>query len=213
MACNPMNLMRALSVWSYLGSVVGLIAASAPLVAYSITPSSPSTNQAVWVRHAASINGRIEGSLQQLTGESSILNGGAVITGDLWVPGTPNIRSNGSPQYSGTIESSGSTQPSNYQVTLNGNCRLRHVVRRVDPVGLPAVQPPEPPAGTRSVTIHKPGQSPGDFTTIKDLTLNGNVGLMNVPPGAYGRFTANGGSGFVRGCRMRLRRPFIIFRA
>jgi hypothetical protein len=137
--------------------------------------------------------------LQQLTGENVVLNGGAVITGDLWVPGTPTVRCNGSPQFSGAIDSSGGTLPSNYRVTLNGNCRLRHVVRRVDPVNLTAVQTPQSPAGTRSVTIHQPGQSPGDFTTVKDLTLNGNVGLMNVPPGAYGRFTANGGSGFVLG--------------
>ena len=35
--------------------------------------------------------------------------------------------------------------------------------------------------------------------TLRDLTLNGNVGQVTVPPGTYGTFTVNGGSGLVLG--------------
>ena len=46
------------------------------------------TNLGVTVRHAPSLNGpgRIEGSAQQLLGESVTLNGGFTLTGDLLVP-------------------------------------------------------------------------------------------------------------------------------
>jgi hypothetical protein len=59
-----------------------------PLVFVTTAPAQ-STNLAVTVRHAPSLNGngRIEGSLQQLLGENATLNGGFTMTGDLLVPG------------------------------------------------------------------------------------------------------------------------------
>jgi len=47
------------------------------------------------VRHAPTLNGDVEGSIHQLTAENATLNGGASITGDLFVPGLPTIRRNG----------------------------------------------------------------------------------------------------------------------
>ena len=47
--------------------------------------------------------------------------------------------------------------------------------------------------------LNSPGQSPGDFATLRNLTLNGGVGQVAIPPGTYGAFTANGPSGFVLG--------------
>jgi hypothetical protein len=61
------------------------------------------------------------------------------------------------------------------------------------------VAPPPLPAGTRSVSLNNPGQSPGDFATLRNLTLNSSAGLIAVPPGTYGSFSANAGSGFVLG--------------
>src|SRR5262249_17154873 len=43
------------------------------------------------VRHAPSVSGRVEGSVRQLLGEDVTLNSGAVITGDLIEPGTPQL--------------------------------------------------------------------------------------------------------------------------
>ena len=151
------------------------------------------------VRHAPVLNGVVEGSIQQMLGEDVTLNGGATVSGDLLVPGTPTIRLNGRPDYAGTVDGSGSAAPAGYRVTLNGNAALRHVVRRIDPAALPAVGAPPAPAGTRSVTLNKSGQSPGDFSTLRNLTLNGNVGSVAVPPGSYGDFTVNGGSGLTLG--------------
>jgi hypothetical protein len=154
---------------------------------------------AVLVRHAPTINGTVEGSVQQILGESVTLNGSAAVSGDLLVPGTPAIRLNGHPTYAGTIDGTGSASPAGYQVTLNGNASLRHVIRRTDPVALPRVGPPAAPAGTRNVALNKSGQNPGDFATIRNLSLNSNMGQIAVPPGVYGDFTANGGSGFTLG--------------
>src|SRR5262245_13116490 len=56
------------------------------------------------VRHAPSISGRVEGSIQQLAGENALLGSGAAITKDLLVPGTPRLLINGSPIFGGTIQ-------------------------------------------------------------------------------------------------------------
>jgi hypothetical protein len=166
-------------------------------------PTPTPANGIAIVRHAPSLNGngRVEGALRQLTGESVTLNGGAVITNDLQVPGTPTLLINGTPTFGGTIQGAGSAQPTNYQVTLNGTSTtvLGHLVTRNDPISLTTVAAPPASTGTRSVTISAPGQSAGNFATLRDLTLNGNVGMYAVPPGTYRNFIANAGSGFTLG--------------
>ena len=169
---------------------------SAPLKVNGSTNSAPI---AAIVRHAPQMNGRVQGSVRQLTGENVTLNGGAAITGDLLVPGTPTLRLNGNPIFGGTVEGTGSQQPSGYQVTLNGNAQLGKLITRTDPIPLPAVNQPPAASGTRDVVLNKQGDSPGDFATIRDLTLNGNVGMVSVPPGTYRNLIANGASGFVFG--------------
>jgi len=170
------------------------------LVFAATAPAQP-TNLAVTVRHAPSLNGngRIQGSLQQLLGENTTLNGGFTMTGDLLVPGTPVLRVNGNPTFAGTIAGTGGATPAGYQITLNGNCSLRYLRTRTTPISLPTVTAPPQPAGTRTVTITSASQSIGNPATLRDLTLNGNAGQVTVPPGTYGTFTVNGGSGLVLG--------------
>src|SRR5215510_1118791 len=152
------------------------------------------------INHAPSFNsGVLEGSIRQMLGESVALNGSTTISGDLFAPGLPNVILNGSPNYGGTLDGSGATTPANYTVTLNSNTTLGHVVRRSDPVPLPAVTAPAPPTGTRSVTLNNASDPIGDWAMVRNLTLNSNVGQIAVPAGAYGDFTANGGSGFTLG--------------
>ncbi len=154
---------------------------------------------AAFVRHGLTVNGELDGSAEVMLGENDTLNGGAMISGDLLVPGTPAVVLNGHPTYGSTVDQGGSASPANYSVTLNGSSVLRHVERRTDSGAMPAVAAPPAPAGTRNVTLNSSGQSPGDFTTVNNLTLNGNVGAVAVPAGTYGNFTANGGSSFVLG--------------
>jgi rhamnogalacturonan endolyase len=150
------------------------------------------------VRHAPTLNGDIDGSAQVLLPENVMLNG-AMISGDLLVPGTPTVRLNGHPTYGSTVDGSGNALPSDYTVTLNGNAILRHVVRRIDPLAFPIVDAPPAPAGTRDVRVDKRGQNVGAFATLRNLTLNGNVGTIAVPAGTYGVFIANGNCGFILG--------------
>ena len=51
--------------------------------------------------------GVIEGSLQLLTPESLTLNGGASITGTLYVPGTPVLQLNDHPRFGGVLAGMG----------------------------------------------------------------------------------------------------------
>ena len=150
------------------------------------------------INHGLTLNGDLDGSVQVLLAEASTLNSG-MVSGDLLVPGTPTVRLNGHPTYGSTVDGTGSATPSNYTITLNGNSILRHVIRRTDPIALPAVAAPPAPTGSRNVTINNSGQGVGDFTTLRNLTLNGNVGTVTVPPGTYGTFIVNGGSGLVLG--------------
>ncbi|HEY1787537.1 MAG TPA: hypothetical protein VGJ73_05250, partial [Verrucomicrobiae bacterium] len=167
----------------------------------SVEAQTIQTNLAVIVQHAPTLDGGgvIQGSLQQLNGESVTLNGGFEMTGDLLVPGTPTVVANGNPSYAGTIPGSGSSSPSGYQIILNGNCSFNYLRTRTTPVTLPSVPAPPAPTGTRTVTISQPDQSYGNADTLLNLTLNGNVGLTSVPPGTYGNFVVNGGSGLVIG--------------
>ncbi|MFY9554255.1 MAG: IPT/TIG domain-containing protein, partial [Blastocatellia bacterium] len=165
----------------------------------SLAPQESSLEAAV-VRHAPSLNSaRIEGSVRQLTGEGITLNGSSTITSALLVPGTPHVRINDNSILGATVEGSGSTEPSGYTVTLNSNARLGKLVTRTDPIALPTVDPPPVSTGTRDVVMNSASQSPGDFATLRDLTLNGAAGNVAVPPGTYRNFSVSGAGGFTLG--------------
>lgn len=151
------------------------------------------------VHHAPTVNGKVSGSVQQTAAEYVTLNSGAVITEDLFVPGTPSVTRNGSPTFGGTIAGSGSATPTNYSVTLNSGATLGHLRTRTDPVALSVVAAAPSPTGTRSVSLNKASDSIGSFGTLRNLTLNSNIGQVAIPAGTYGDFTANSGSGFTLG--------------
>ncbi len=150
-------------------------------------------------RHAPVLNASLDGSIQVSSGESFALNGGASISSDILVPGTPEIRFNGQPTFVGTQDAGGAMEPSNYSVTLNGSAVVRYIVRRVDPIAMPAASAPQPPAGTRNVVVNRPGDAIGDVATVRSLTVNGNVGAVALPPGAYDTIAINGGTMLVLG--------------
>ena len=151
------------------------------------------------VRHAPSISGQLDGSLQTLGAESFALNGNALVSGDLLVRGTPTVDLNGHPTLGGTQDGTGDPEPTSYAVTLNGNAMARYVIRRVDPIAMPSVTAPPAPTGTRDVALNSRNDDPGDFATIRNLTLNGNAGEIAVPAGTYGQLTSNGVSTLVFG--------------
>ncbi|MFT3868557.1 MAG: Ig-like domain-containing protein [Nibricoccus sp.] len=151
------------------------------------------------VRHAPTLNGDVDGSVQMIAGEWVTLNGGAMVSLDLLVSGLPTVRLNGSPTYGGTLDFTGIETPNNYGVTLNGGAVLRHAVRRVDAPALPVVAAVPQPAGTRYVYLNKATDPIGDFATLRNLTLNGAIGAVAIPAGTYGDLTSNGNNTFVLG--------------
>ncbi|MBX3737952.1 MAG: immunoglobulin domain-containing protein [Candidatus Didemnitutus sp.] len=151
------------------------------------------------VRRLSSLNGAIDGSIQVTLGENITLNGSAWISGDLLVPGTPNVRLNGNPAFGGTTVSAGTATPSGYTLTLNGGSALHRLVTRVNPPAFPALPAVPAPTATRNVTLNNASQSVGNFATLRDLTINGNIPALAVPAGTYGSFTVNGNNTLVLG--------------
>lgn len=153
----------------------------------------------VVTRQAPTLNGAVDGSVHVLEGQSFNLNGSAAVSGDILLPGSPKIRLNGQPIIAGLIEGLGAVTPDHYRVTVNGNATARFLVSRVDPVEIPEVAAPPALPGTTDVSLNNADDSITDFASLRHLTLNSGAGLRFIEPGSYGRFTANGGSGFAIG--------------
>jgi rhamnogalacturonan endolyase len=151
------------------------------------------------VRHAPALNGDIDGSMQVLSPENVTLNGSTVISGDVLVPGTPSVMINGAAILGGTRDEMGDAAPANYRVTLNGHAMARYVVRRVNPIAMPTVAAPHAPTGSRTIVLTAHSAPVDDFTTVRNLTVIGDVGAVAIPPGAYGIFTVSGNSTLVLG--------------
>ncbi len=168
---------------SLLGSIL-LMAAPASDAAVTdavVSKSPPQLNQ-----------GRVKGSVRVMTGGNFNLNSELKIDGSLMVPGTPEIRVNGGATAPPILEGAGDLEPSNHRITLNGGALLGSITRRVDGELLPLATAPLAGSGNRHVHLNQPGDNPGDFSTIKTLTLNAQGGSLTLPPGRYERITING---------------------
>lgn len=142
----------------------------------------------------------VDGTVHIMNAVNIAFNGTATLTGDLLVQGTPTIQINGSVNYQGTIDGGGSASPSNRTITLNSGTTVGHVVRRTDPETWPTIaNPPTNYGGTRNVQLNNNGQTPGDFATLRDLTINQSGRQVAVPAGTYRTFIANSGSAFILG--------------
>ncbi|MGJ8641375.1 MAG: PA14 domain-containing protein [Opitutaceae bacterium] len=142
-------------------------------------------------------NGSIDGSLQVCLPGNFTING-ATINGDLLVAGDPEVRVNGNPDWDGVVTGDG-TAADDYRVTLNSNATLGALKTLSNAVEFPTLEPVATPQGSRYVSLNSNSNDPGDFASIRNLTLNGNLGAITVPAGAYGNFTANGNNTFVFG--------------
>jgi RHS repeat-associated protein len=146
------------------------------------------------VRKGFNLNGKIDGSIQQLNGETTIFNSTGNMTGDLKVPGVPSVVVNGAPIWSGVVTGTGTATPTAYQIILNSGAKLRNLLNRTNPVAMPSVPTPTASTGTVSLVISNPSQVPSSFANIRDVTLNTGAGIVAVPPGNYRNFIVNSGS-------------------
>src|SRR5258708_9891332 len=106
--------------------VIGLALAAIWSAAASYAQQATGT---ALIRHAPTLNGDVEGSIQQMTAESATLNGGASVTGAFLLPGTPTAQLNGNPSYGGPLDGTGAATPPRPKITLNRGASLRHVWR------------------------------------------------------------------------------------
>ena len=151
------------------------------------------------VRHSPQINGRIEGSVQQALPETVTLNDGAEIEGDFLIPGSPKVILNGNPKFKGTIPGGGLASPNTHQFILNRCAELHYLFTRENAPKLPDIVRPPLSKGTRSVVINKKSDLIGDWKSLRDLTINYNVGEIKVPSGVYQNFAVNSNSVLVLG--------------
>jgi RHS repeat-associated protein len=163
-------------------------------------PPLVTITDAVVSRHKPTLgNGRIEGSLRVLLGESFAITNGSQLLGDLYLPGTPAIQLGTGAQHGGLVNDGGAAAPANYSVSLNNNVSLPgRIHTRVDALPLPADVPNSVPAatGTRSVTVRTQSDiaAIGNWQTVRDVNVAGSRLTMNMPPGNYGTLTVNGNS-------------------
>ncbi len=191
---------------SGLGVVVNYGGATAPTLpgSYAIGASIADSNYVgtvaatlvisatVLVRHAPSVASEVDGSMQVATGEDIDLGGGATMTGDLLVPGLPEVTRGGHAMLVGVQDATGATAPSAYEVALRGNALLRYVVRRVNAVVFPTVALPAAPGGTRDVRLTTSRSTIGDWATVRDVAVSSGYGQLVMPPGGYGDVEVDG---------------------
>src|SRR6185295_11367446 len=139
-------------------------------------------------------------NLRVYTGESFSLEGGFVVTDEVYVPGTPTVTIATNATYHGpNVVESGSASPSGYTVAINGTSRLvGHLHIHTDALGFPASIPQSvpQPAGTRVVNINTSADlnNIGNWSTLKELHVNKSNETITVPPGNYGAFSVEGSS-------------------
>lgn len=159
----------------------------------------PNCKMTAIVVEAPHIDGYFEGHLQQLSGEDAFLNNQAVIAGNWYLPGTPAVVEDNPERYLGLLTGTAKSEPANYSVHLLPGSSVDYIIRQVAPSSVGKPLKPKPPKGKRSVVIETPGQDPGSYASLRDLTMMENTGFLAIPPASYGNFSALAGSGFILG--------------
>src|ERR1700738_5094677 len=137
------------------------------------TVAAQNNSTVALVRHGLVLNGRLEGSCQQLTGEAAVFNSNATMLGEFLVPGTPTIQVNGNVTWGRKVTGSGSASPSGYTITLNSGAHLGHIVIRTDPVAMHAVPAPTEhwsptPAAGKDLSLAFPARVNRPLTICRD---------------------------------------------
>jgi type II secretory pathway pseudopilin PulG len=184
---------------------------------------------------SANLNGTFVGSLVYAAPSSGTMNsitfnsGARIMSGNLYLPGTPTIRrTNGTTwsaandslfasviqgwefDSSGTktvqttprvIDENGSVTPNNYSVTFNNSALLEgKVVRRHNSPAFPTIAPPAPPDSSGSTSLNSPPATALSASQYSSITINSsNVGDVSLNSGHYANLTANNGTSFVLG--------------
>lgn len=185
-----MNVKKTISPSFRLGFVFGWLMIGALLADQPV---------AVLTNLPPSLNGKVVGDLQVNSAQISNYNSFTIITGKLYLPGTPGFN-----YYAGAVappisEGDGQEIFDPYEVSFNGPASVGWVVTRTDPVALDEVHEPSAPTGWRWVFASYPGDVPAQLDEIRSLTLNYLAGEVALPPGSYDQVTVNSSNGLLLG--------------
>jgi prepilin-type N-terminal cleavage/methylation domain-containing protein len=184
---------------------------------------------------SANLNGTFVGSLVYALPSSGSMgnitfnSGAKILSGNLYLPGTPAVRlSNGTTWSTATdssfsahiqgweydtsgnktvqtiprvINENGSSSPSNYTVSFNKDAILEgKVIRRHNSPAFPVIDAPPPPDGTGSTSLNTHPTAPLNAADYANITLNSTpVGDVRLNAGHYGNLIANNDTAFVLG--------------
>ena len=136
------------------------------------------------------LNGTVVGNIWNTAPSSFSINSSAKIEGDLLLAGTPNVRLNGSPTFSGVVEGDGDASPSGYYVTINSGAELGYLRTRQGTYEFPTVTPEPNPSGSY-YNIDNASSVPSNWFPNAGVNINSNAGAIYLPPGDYGRVNAS----------------------
>ena len=152
----------------------------------------------VIVKQAPQLSGRLDGDIQVLSESSFNLNNNSKINGNILVVGSPTIQQNGNPTFLGEITGSGQSGSVDYTIQLNNGAKVGNIVTRTNAVTLPIVALPVAPTGQSHVNLN-PGDSVEDWSVVKSLNINSDVGDVVIPAGSYQNIQVGSGSNIVLG--------------
>jgi hypothetical protein len=162
-------------------------------------------------------------------------NSGAVITGSLYVPGTPSVRRSSGVVWSLATESQftnqirgivsgqgvsprvvdlgGNVNPTNYSITFNNNSYVQgKIFRRIDRYSLTPLNVASYPVkpSSASLSLSGPVTNALSATNVANVTLNSSgVGSVRLLPGTFGTMVANNDTKFVLGDSNNLTTPTV----
>jgi len=185
---------------------------------------------------SATLNGTFVGSLvyaSPTAGHSMsdiTFNGGAkILSGNLYLPGTPIIKKSNGTIWSvandslfsahilgwefnssgvktvqttpRVIDETGSVNPANYVVMFNTSSQIEgKVIRRHDSPAFPTIAPPPAADSNGNASLNSAPAGPLSASQYSTITLNtGSVGDVRLLAGHYNNLTANNGTAFVLG--------------
>lgn len=166
----------------------------------SKAPLFNSQTQTLTTRHSPKLNSnaKIEGSIRILSAENFDINSNAIVTGDIYIPGSPKIKASSKLNYKET-RGNGNQEPSNHIIKINGDASINHIITCTDTININSVVSVAQSKGTKDVFLVK-GDKISDFSEIRDLVLTKRYNLkLEVPEGTYGNFRTHRKSVFILG--------------
>ena len=112
--------------------------------------------------------------------------------------GSPKIQQNGNPTFLGEVIGTGQAGSVNYTIQLNSGAKVGNIITHTDAISLPTVSFPTGATGSKRINLN-PGDSVQNWSEVKSLNINSNVGDIVIPQGSYENIQVGSGSAIILG--------------